>query len=90
MSMIKTVVTSLVGDSKPMSNSRSTYYFIYPRDKTGKRTGQTIAVLVDNGRIFHGISTCSTEDTFCKATGRSLALERAQEALDKHILRGLK
>lgn len=82
MELIKTVVSILKGDSM---NSRKTHYFIYPRDKSGKRTGQTIAILIHEGKAFHGLAMCSEEDSFCKATGRELALERAYEALERHL-----
>lgn len=87
MELVKTVVSFFGKGEKPVGNSRDSYYFIYPRDKNGLRTGQTIAVLVHEGRMFHGIATCSKEDTFSKATGRELALYRAKLALDKHLAR---
>lgn len=59
-------------------------YFIYPRDKSGKRTGHTICVLIRDGKIFHGTALCSGTDQFARKTGRILATERAIAAFDVH------
>lgn len=76
-------MVSVFGVKKDTSvnNSRTTHYFIYPRDKAGKRTGQTICILLHEGKMFHGISTCSEEDQFCKKTGREVALQRAERSV---------
>lgn len=60
------------------------HYFIYPRNKEGKRTGHTICVLLKEGKIFHGTALCSKEDQFAFSKGRELAMERALAAYDKH------
>lgn len=70
-----------------MANPKE-YYFIYPENKNGKRTGHTICVL--NGqdpltkepRSFYGIALCSEEDHFEYAEGRKLSLDRAKEIRD--------
>lgn len=64
-----------------------THYYIYPRDKNGKRTGHTICVLLKEGKIFHGTALCSGQDQFSRVEGRQIALERAEEAYDRYIAR---
>lgn len=60
-------------------------YFIYPRDKSGKRTGHTICVLIKDGKIFHGTALCSGTDQFSRKVGRELATERALQAFENHV-----
>jgi hypothetical protein len=62
-------------------------YFIYPRNKDGKRTGHTICVLLKDGKMFHGTALCSADDQFSRAEGRELAELRALEAYVKHKAR---
>lgn len=64
-----------------------TNYFIYPRDIRGNRTGHTIAIIVREGKAFHGTSLCAPADQFDHSVGRSLALARAEEAYRKHLKR---
>lgn len=70
------------------------YFFIYPEDKNGKRTGHTICILVDSvcgeTKVFHGISLCSPKDQFEYTKGREKALKRAETIRDNHILKKLK
>ncbi len=60
------------------------HYFIYPRNKQGKRTGHTICVLTKDGMIFHGTALCSDGDQFEFKKGRELSMERALQAYEKH------
>jgi len=57
--------------------NRKECIFIYPEDKTGKRTGHTICVIYRNGKMYFGESLCADTDQFCKQTGRELAFQRA-------------
>lgn len=59
--------------------------FYYPKDKDGERIGNTLCVLVRDGRIFIGEAVCSVEDQFCKATGREFASRRAEAAYESWI-----
>ena len=64
------------------------YFFIYPKDKNGKRTGHTLCILmgVDKNNIpraYYGIALCSEKDQFSYVEGRSRALARAEEAYSK-------
>ncbi len=59
------------------------HYYIYPKDKHGRKTGHTIAVLIKDGKIFHGMSLCSAEDQFEYSKGRKLSLVRAEEAFER-------
>lgn len=61
----------------------SEFTFVYPKDKDGKRSGYTIAVLVKNKKIFTGVALCSTNDHFCKKTGQTIATERAGQAYER-------
>lgn len=81
MDLLNKIVEKVIG------SSRTSHYFIYPRNKDGKRTGQTICVLLHDGRIFHGISTCSKDDQFSRETGRDLAVKRAQDCVKRFELR---
>lgn len=83
----KLAVAVLGGKTNETPCSRTSHYFIYPRNKEGKRTGQTVCVLLHDNRIFHGISTCSKDDQFCKDTGRNLALERANDSVRRYEIR---
>lgn len=64
-----------------------TEYFIYPRDKQGKRTGHTICVLAREGRIYHGTALCAATDQFAFKRGRELAKERALEVYANQLKR---
>ena len=59
-------------------DSRTSHFYIYPKDKNGKHTGHTICVILREGRMFHGECLCSLNDQFNKETGRKLSLERAE------------
>lgn len=85
MGLLGKICTSLFG-SEPVvkETSRKSHYFIYPRNKEGKRTGQTLCVVLHDGRIFHGLSTCSQADQFNKNTGRELALNRAKQCVERY------
>ena len=50
----------------------------FEKDKEGKRTGKTIAVLFDGDQRFIGISHCSKKDQFSKKIGKTIAIGRAQ------------
>ena len=65
-------------------------YYIYPKDKQGKRTGHCICVIVREGMVFHGISLCAEDDQFVFSVGRALALERAEAAYRGHQQRSHK
>lgn len=49
----------------------------YTKNKNGKRTGNTVCVLVKEGRIFFGEAICSPEDQFSRAKGREVAKKKA-------------
>lgn len=92
MGLLSKIVDKLTGaaDNAAKDNSRASHYFIYPRNKDGKRTGQTLCVLLHEGKMFHGMSTCSKEDQFCKDTGRKIALIRAQSSVQRYEARKLR
>lgn len=66
---------------------RKDKYYIYPRDNDGNPTGHTIAVILRDGMIFHGISLCGEKDQFSYKKGRSIALNRAEHSYEKHLKR---
>lgn len=84
MGLLDKISAAVFGEKSSSETSRKSHYFIYPRNKEGKRTGQTLCVLMHDGRIFHGMSTCSNDDQFCKTTGRNLALTRAQQCVERY------
>lgn len=90
MGLVNKIVEFVSGVKAEKSTSRSTHYYIYPRTKDNKRTGQTLCVLLHDGKIFHGMSTCSKDDQFCKDTGRKIALIRAQSSVQRYEARKLK
>lgn len=57
--------------------------YVYPKDKKGKKLGNTIAILVKDDMIFVGEAVCSPEDQFNKRIGRELALARVVEKYRK-------
>lgn len=57
-------------------------FFIYPKDKDGKLLKQTHCVIHRQGRAFHGVAICAPDDEFVKSVGRSLSLERAEQAFN--------
>jgi len=65
-------------------NRRDTI-FVYPKDKNGKRTGHTVAVVLREGMMFYGEALCSEADQFCKKSGRDLALARAEERYQRYL-----
>lgn len=65
--------------------NRRELFYIYPRDKRGKRTGHTICIIQKEGKMFHGVTLCSPNDNFSKAEGRKRAQERALEAYQRHL-----
>lgn len=67
--------------------NRSDYYFIYPRNKNGKRTGHCICVLLRENKMFHGEALCSENDQFSKKQGRLLSFERAEAAYMRYVAR---
>jgi len=67
--------------------NRHNAIFIYPQDKHGNRIGNTIAVVLRDGMMFFGEAVCSENDQFCKATGRELALQRAEERYKRYLSR---
>lgn len=72
------------------STGRTSHYYVYIKDKNGKRTGQTLCLMAHDGKVFHGMSTCSKEDQFNKDTGRKIALIRAQGSVQRYEARKLK
>lgn len=70
------------------------YFFIYPEDKNGKRTGHTICILVDSvcgeTKAFYGIALCSPEDQFEYSKGREKSLKRAEAIRDNCLLKKMK
>lgn len=88
MGMVNKILDAVLG-RKDETSGRDSHYFIYPRDKEGKVTGQTICVMLHDGKIFHGMSTCSKEDQYCKKTGRELARDRVLARIQRYeILKG--
>lgn len=65
--------------------NRSDHYFIYPRNKNGKRTGHCICIILREGLMFHGTSLCSEKDQFSKKEGRLIAFDRAVEAYMRYV-----
>lgn len=68
------------------TNSRTSEFFIYPKDIKGKYTGHSIAVLLRNGRMYSGESICSNQDQFEKAVGRELAYFRAWSEYERDAM----
>jgi hypothetical protein len=72
---------------------RKNFYFIYPEDKQGRKTGHTICVInkedpvTKEVKTFHGIALCGPEDQFEYVIGRDLAYERAEEAYQGYVKR---
>lgn len=66
---------------------RDDSFFIYPKNKNGKRTGHCIAVILRDGLMFEGTSLCSENDQFSKKEGRLIAFNRAQEAYMRFVAR---
>lgn len=64
-----------------MSN-RTDHFFIYPKGTDGHPTGNTICVLLREGKMYHGEAICSDDDQFDKKIGREIAYDRAVEAAD--------
>ena len=64
-------------------NKESKPYFIYPKDKDGNYSKQTICIIYRDGRPFEGTALCHEDDEFNKKVGRALALERAEAAYKK-------
>ena len=90
MGLLNKIMVTVFGNNENTvtpPTSRGSMYYIYPKNKEGKRTGQTLCVLLHDGRIFHGLSTCSKEDQFCRSTGRKIALIRAQGAVSRYEAR---
>lgn len=90
LNKLMTVVFGSDEESSASLSSRSSQYYIYPKNKEGKRTGQTLCVLLHDGRIFHGLSTCSDKDQFCRDTGRQIALSRAQNSVVRYKARKIR
>ena len=67
--------------------NRKDHYFIYPRDKNGKRTGHTICIVLRDGCMFHGETLCGEKDQFSKKQGRLISFDRAQQAYMRYLSR---
>lgn len=65
------------------SNKYQDAFFIYPRDRDGKRMNLTICVINRGGRMYQGQALLGEGDTFCYETGRNLAYSRAVAAFNK-------
>jgi hypothetical protein len=59
----------------------------YPKFPNGKKTGNTICVLVREGRLFLGEAVLSHPDQFCKQTGREIAKARAEQSYKSWLLK---
>lgn len=57
----------------------------YTKDKNGKKTGNTICVLIRENRIFFGEAICAKEDQFSKSVGRNTAKKKAYESYVRWI-----
>jgi hypothetical protein len=62
-------------------------FFIYPKDKDGKKIGNCIYVTQKPEGIFFGEAILSKKDQFVYKIGRQLAMERAEESYQKYISR---
>lgn len=58
---------------------QETEAYHYPKDNKGKRTGNTLCILVRDGYIFVGEAACSPEDEFSRKVGRKIAKGRAEQ-----------
>ena len=65
-------------------SSRTSHFFIYPKDSHRRPTGHTYCILLHNNKMFHGEALCSDKDQFNKEVGRKLAYERALAAAHKN------
>jgi hypothetical protein len=59
----------------------------YPKDARGKRTGNTVCILVRDGRIFVGEAVLSPEDQFSKKVGREISKQRAENSYKSWCLK---
>lgn len=66
------------------------HFFIYPKDKEGRPTGNTICVFNKDGKNFIGEAVCSKKDNFDKSVGRKLSLERAMIKAANTLINGIK
>ena len=66
-----------------MISTRTSQFFIYPRDCEGNLTKNVICVILREGKMYHGEATCSKKDNFSKKLGRELAFNRAIAAYAK-------
>jgi len=64
---------------------QETEAYHYPKQINGKRTGNTICVLIVDGRIFVGEAVCSHKDQFSKKIGRTIAKGRAMESVQRFL-----
>ena len=60
-------------------------YFYYPKDKNNKALGQTVAIIIEDGKPFIGVANTSKEDRFVKKIGRQIALDRAKEQYNSYL-----
>lgn len=65
--------------------NRQDHFFIYPKDKKGKRLGNTICVILRDGSMFQGEAICSPEDQFNRKTGRMLSFQRALDEYTRYL-----
>ncbi len=61
----------------------------YTKDKHGRRTGNTVCVLLREGRIFFGEAICSSEDQFARYKGREVAKRKAQDSYARWLQKAL-
>lgn len=62
---------------------QTTFYF-YPRSKKGIVVGDSIAVIIHDGRPFVGYARLSSDDQFNRKVGRKIALDRANKQLERY------
>ena len=55
-------------------------YFYYHRDRENKPL-VTVCLLTGDMGVARGIAICSPQDNPCKATGRTIAMRRAERAI---------
>ena len=60
-------------------------YYIYVKDKNGKRTGTVICIIEREGLQFHGEAICSEQDQFCRKTGKTISKGRAEARYKRYL-----
>ena len=70
--------------------NRKSFRKMTSKEKKKAKPSYTVAAIITDNTMKMGISQCSNADSFCKETGRNLALQNAQASkavvIPEHIL----